>query len=55
MSPLTIKPVFNKNQAHTNMRDNGTVITNGGLSDSETDFGTKLYFTDVRQRYSKIS
>ena len=45
------KPNPNKNQAHKNMHENGTVITNGSLSDGETDFGTKLYFTDVRLNF----
>ena len=36
------------------MHDNGTVITNGSVSDGETDFGTKLYFTDVRLNFDLI-
>ena len=52
VSPLPSKPNPNENQAHKNMHENGTVITNGSLSDSETDFGNKVYFTDVRLKFS---
>ena len=52
VSPLSSKPNSNENQAHKNMHENGTVITNGSLSDSETDFGNKVYFTDVRLKFS---
>ena len=51
VSPLSSKSNPNENQARKNMHENGTVITNGSLSDGETDFGTKLYFTDVRLNF----
>ena len=54
VSPLSSTSNSYKNQAHTNMHDNGTVITNGSVSDGETDFGTKLYFTDVRLNFDLL-